>query len=244
MIVVDNSSSDTTRGIAEKVGCLVLEAGPERSAQRNRGADSSRGAYLLFVDSDMVLEATVVEECLAVARSGADAAIIPETSFGEGFWAGCKRLERSCYVGDDEIEAARFYARDLFLRIGGFDEQLTAGEDWDLHERAKAEGARIGRVKSFIHHDEGRLTLSQLAIKKFQYGKSLPLYRKKHRAAADRQFRLIRPAFVRNRRTLAAEPLALTGLIIMKSIEFAAGAAGALVALGADRRKRATSSPK
>jgi glycosyltransferase involved in cell wall biosynthesis len=238
VIVVDNYSSDATREIAKRHDCTVLTAGSERSAQRNHGARSSSGAYVLFVDSDMVLESTVVEECLVVTRSGADAAIIPETSFGEGFWARCKRLERSCYVGDDEIEAARFYARDLFFRIGGFDEQLTAGEDWDLQERAKAEGATIGRVDSFIHHDEGRLTLSQLAIKKFRYGKSLPLYRQKHRDVADRQFRLIRPAFIRNRSTLAGEPLALAGLIIMKALEFSAGAAGAVMALASDRRRR------
>jgi glycosyltransferase involved in cell wall biosynthesis len=242
VIVVDNFSSDETREIAELHGCAVLTAGPERSAQRNHGARSSSGSYVLFVDSDMVLEPTVVEECLAAARSGAAAAIIPETSFGEGFWARCKRLERSCYVGDDEIEAARFYGRDLFFRIGGFDEQLSAGEDWDLHQRVRTDGARVDRVKSFIHHDEGRVKLTRLMVKKFQYGKSMPLYKRKHRGLSNRQLRLIRPAFVRHRRTLASEPLALTGLVIMKSLEFSAGAAGALTTLASHRARRLVAS--
>jgi glycosyltransferase involved in cell wall biosynthesis len=235
VIVVDNHSSDGTREIASGYDCTVLMVGPERSAQRNRGARTANGSHLLFIDSDMVLEPGVVEECAAAARSGATSVIIAEISFGEGFWARCKRLERSCYAGDDEIEAARFFAKDLFLRIGGYDERLGAGEDWDLHQRARAEGARVCRITSFIHHDEGRLRLRKLLVKKFQYGRSLPLYRRKHPSLATRQFRLIRPAFIRNRKALAAEPLTFAGLVVMKTLEFSAGGAGALTSLAARR---------
>jgi glycosyltransferase involved in cell wall biosynthesis len=243
VIVVDNDSSDATREIAQRPDCLVLSIGPERSAQRNHGARHATGSHFLFIDSDMVLDPEVVEECVSATRSGPSAAIIPEDSFGEGFWARCKRLERSCYVGDEDIEAARFYARDLFSRLGGYDEELSAGEDWDLSHRARLDGATIARVASFIHHDEGRVKLRNLAVKKFQYGRSLPHYQRKNRSLANRQFRLIRPAFIRHRRTLAAEPLALTGMVVMKLLEFSAGAAGALVTL-ADRTRAQRAMPK
>ena len=39
--------------------------------------------------------------------SGAPAAVIPEVSFGDGFWTKCRILERSCYVGDELVEASR-----------------------------------------------------------------------------------------------------------------------------------------
>jgi glycosyltransferase involved in cell wall biosynthesis len=227
-IVVDNASSDATREIASEHGSSVLTAGPERSAQRNRGAGQASGAYLLFVDSDMVLEPTVVEDCVAAAAAGADAAIIPEVSFGQGFWARCKALERSLYLGDDDIEAARFYERNLFAQLGGFDEELNGPEDWDLSQRARSTGAEVRRTTSLIHHDEGRLGLGGLLKKKYRYGKSYPAYRRKHGGVASRQSRLVRPAFVHRRDALVRQPATTAGMLAMKTLELAAGAAGAL----------------
>jgi FkbM family methyltransferase len=233
VIVVDNSSSDATQKIALEHGCAVLTAGPERSTQRNLGASRASGAYLLFVDSDMVLEPDVVLECVRAACAGADAVIIPEVSFGKGFWARCKRLERSCYVGDDDIEAARFYSHELFARLGGFDEELRGPEDWDLSQRARDAGATIARVPSLIHHDDGRIALASHLRKKYAYGKSMPAYRRKHRRAAKQQSLLVRPAFIRHRRALAAEPLTTAGIFALKTLEYTAGALGALSALSA-----------
>jgi FkbM family methyltransferase len=92
------------------------------------------------------------------------------------------------------------------------------------------------RTRSFIRHDEGRLKLGESMRKKYRYGKSMLAYRTTHRGAARRQFRLMRPAFVRHRRALAAEPLTAVGMLAMKTLEFGAGAAGAASTLA--RRPR------
>lgn len=224
IVVVDNGSGDGTPELSRPLADVVLAWGPERSAQRNAGAAAARGSYLLFVDSDMVLEPSVVAECLQVAS--ADALVIPERSFGEGFWARCKKLERGCYVGDETIEAARFFTREVFESCGGYDEALTGYEDWDLHERLRASGARIRRIDAVIHHDEGRLRLGRLVAKKYYYGKDFSRYAEKHPALAKAQRRLVRPAFLRHRRRLLAEPALLAGLVLMKGCELAAGASG------------------
>jgi glycosyltransferase involved in cell wall biosynthesis len=227
VIVVDNGSADDTRALAETMADRVLSAGPERSAQRNEGARRSAGPYLLFVDSDMVVETEVVAECVKLAGRGADAAVIPETSFGIGYWARCKALERSCYVGDELIEAARFFSRSIFDSCGGFDEELPPGpEDWDLHERARSRGARIERTRAMIHHDEGDLRLGELARKKYYYGRAMAEYHRKHPALARRQLTVVRPAFVRHWRRLASEPVVAGGMVLMKGCEYAAGGAG------------------
>ena len=93
IIVVDNNSTDNTKEIARKYTKLVFNKGPERSTQRNFGAKESKGEYLLFIDSDMILTRKVVEECVGKIDQSAKAIIIPEISIGEGFWIDAGKLE-------------------------------------------------------------------------------------------------------------------------------------------------------
>jgi glycosyltransferase involved in cell wall biosynthesis len=229
LIVVDNHSSDATPELARRHADVFEQVGPERSAQRNHGARVATGTFLLMIDSDMVLDERVVEECVTVARAErAGAVVIPERSVGRGFWAACKSLERSCYVGDETIEAPRFFEAELYRRHGGFDETMVAGEDWDLAERLRPT-VRFGRTASEIRHLEGDLRLRDTVRKKFFYGQRLGGYLARHPHAARRQLVLIRPAFIRHRRRLARQPVLTAGMIVMKTAEFAAGALGAAV---------------
>src|SRR5437016_5522117 len=157
VIVVDNHSTDNTLQIANDNSDIVEVLGPERSAQRNRGARLAAGDYLLFIDSDMILSPEVVSQALdAIQRDSAPAVIIPEMSVGAGFLAHCRALERACYLGDDSLEAARFFRRPAFERTGGFDETLDAMEDWDLTTRVSL-GKKLPRTLCMITHDEGNL---------------------------------------------------------------------------------------
>jgi arabinofuranan 3-O-arabinosyltransferase len=197
--------------------------GPERSSQRNFGAQSAVGNYLFFVDSDMELTPKVVEDCVKVTNGNhIDAVIIPEISIGDGFWANCKALERSCYVGDDTIEAARFFSKSVFFSIGCFDEQITGQEDWDLQARIGKAGYKTGRVCSFIVHNEEHMSLRKTMIKKRNYGKTLKMYTRKHPKATAAQLTLIRPAFIRNWRKLSKDPLHTSGMLFMKICEITA----------------------
>ena len=87
----------------------------------------------MFIDSDMVLSGDVVSACAAQQYHGTyKAIVIPEESFGVGFWAQCKKLERSFYIGVDWMEAARFFERRAFEEMGGYNEKNTGTEDYDL----------------------------------------------------------------------------------------------------------------
>jgi arabinofuranan 3-O-arabinosyltransferase len=169
----------------------------------------------------MELTPPVVEECVKeIFKEKVHAIIVPEVSVGEGFWTKCKALERSCYIGDDSIEAARFFKKCVFLDVGGFDEELVGTEDWDLNQRIKKAGYKIGRINAFIRHHDGRLSLWKTMKKKYWYGKTLEKYIGKHPEEAKQQLKLIRPAFTRNWKKLAKDPINAAGLTILKTCEF------------------------
>ena len=232
LIVVDNFSSDRTPEIARKYADKFYQKGPERSSQRNYGAKMSKGKYLLFIDSDMELTKNVIRECVDVVSSEKNivGVIIPEISVGEGFWAKCKALERECYIGDETIEAARFFEKKVFLKFDGYDEDIAGGgEDWDLPIRIKKSGYKIGRVNALIEHNEGKLSLWKSMRKKFYYAKTVRKYMKKHPDVVRKQFTLIRPAFLRNWKKLMRKPVHCFGMFFMKFCEFGAGGLGFLI---------------
>jgi len=237
IVVIDNFSNDHTPEIAQRFANKFEQTGPERSRQRNRGAELASGSWLMFLDSDMVLAPEIVAECLVEEERGFPALIIPEVSKGEGYWAAVKALERACYVGDDTIEAARFIRRELFLEVGGFDEDLTGPEDWELTARLRRAGKPIGRTQTPLIHDEGRLQLRETVRSKFYYGRTMPRYLKKHPSIGRNQMTFFRPAFFRHRDLLVRHPLLTTGMFVMKTAEAGAGAMGMVSGLIRDRRR-------
>ncbi|HSW99006.1 MAG TPA: glycosyltransferase [Candidatus Saccharimonadales bacterium] len=231
LIVVDRDSQDDTKEIARRYTPRVLNRGPERSAQRNYGVAAAKGAYVCIIDSDMELEPEVVAACVAGMQRDAAAAgaIIPEESFGQGFWAQCKRLERSFYVGVDWIEAARFFRRETYMAVGGYDETMVSGEDWDLSRRVAGQGSLV-RVGAFIHHNEGELHLWRTLKKKAYYAAQARNYFAKNDVGAKvtaqagplQRYRL----FFSKPGQLFERPLTAIGMLFMKTCEFGFGAFG------------------
>jgi len=176
----------------------------------------------------MILPSNLVEEC-QVGLGEHDALLIPELSTGQGFWAECKAAERRCYFGNILMEAARCFRRDPLVQLGGYDSRLEAGEDWDLHNRVLKRRFRIGRVNSTIIHDEGRLSLSSIARKKYLYGKSFAKYMRGNMAIGVKQINPFRRIIVVSLRVLPSSPKLATGITIMKSLEFASAGFGHLV---------------
>ncbi len=228
IIVVDNNSQDRTKEIARKYTSLVFNKGPERSAQRNFGEQKSKGEYLLFLDADMELDKSVIGECvLEITKQKVGAIIIPEKTIGIGFWAKVKAYERSFYLGDQTIEAARFYKKQVFDAVGKFDEEITGPEDWDLSQNTEKKYG-IGRIKSYITHNEGRLSLWGLIRKKYYYAKKTKKYLSKNNIGpiSQKTIFFLRPVFYKNPIKIICHPILFCAMIIMLSLELAAGTTG------------------
>ena len=231
LIVVDNDSTDLTKQIAGKYTKYVYQKGPERSVQRNFGATQSTGGFLLFIDSDMEVTPSVISECVESVLKGQNvsAVTIPEASFGTSFWAHCKQFEKTFYTGIPWIESPRFFRKEAFLGVGGYNEKLISGEDWLLAQQI-TKHFRIAQISEHILHNEGSLSLFETVSKKFYYATHLHNYTREATALKHRQLNLIARValFLRTPDKLVRHPLLTLGLLVMKTSEFTAGAFGYL----------------
>lgn len=175
IIVVDNNSTDKTLVIARRYTDKIYNYGPERSAQRNFGARQANGKYILYLDTDMILSEAVISECVnKCEKENLIALYIPERIIGKGFWIKVRDFERSFYNAT-VIDCVRFFRRDKFLEIDGFDENLNGPEDWDFDRRIKEVG-KVDIINSPVYHNEKELKLRKYLDKKFYYAQSFDRY--------------------------------------------------------------------
>lgn len=223
IIVVDRFSSDATVPISEQYDCKIIRSPEKRSSARNIGASNASGDFLIFIDSDMRLSPTTIDECVNVSRMGSfDSLIVPEVSVGVGFWSKCIAFEKLLYMNNNLIESPCFFSRSCFAKIDGYDASLEAGEDWDITSRLVKNSCRIGRVKSLIYHNEERTTLAKLFRKKYYYGHTIFLYSQSNPALARAQLSPKRFLNKPSVKMMIRSPDLGTGLVIMKAVEFSA----------------------
>lgn len=179
IIVADADSKDNTVKIAEEYGCIVVEGGMP-AVGRNNGAKVAKGDYLLFLDSDLKLTedylAKVIYEFKMEQLGIAITQMKPLSKKTEDKLL--HDLANLFMISVEKIKphGAGCYGiiakRELHERCGGFNEELTFGEDTEYIERlAKKErfkvlrNAKIG-VSTRRLEEEGLATLAK------QYGKS------------------------------------------------------------------------
>ena len=240
IVLVDNDSTDETVKIAKTFGAKIFTYGPERSAQRNFGVKKAKGKYALILDADMVLTKNALADCVEKFEKddGLGALVIPEKSFGEGFWTKCRAFEREFYVGEPSIEAARCFRKDIFLKFGGYDENITGPEDYDLPLRIKKAGNKIGRIKSYILHNERRFSPIKSAKKKFYYAAHAQVYLRKHPEMAIKQGSLLfRPVFLKKWKKFVNHPILGMGMFVVKGVESIGALSGIIYSVVSKERK-------
>lgn len=234
IILVDNNSTDNTVNFARKFNKVIIyQKGPERSAQRNFGAKMATGDFLFFLDADMELTSKVIEDCVdKIIMEKAEGVVVPEQSKWINFWGEVKAFERSFYSekGDSVTDAARFFSKEIFNKVGGYDEAITGPEDWDLPDRIREAGFKIGRSTEVIYHHEQETSLVTLFRKKFFYGLNAHIYLSKHSIPVinPKTIYFLRPLFYKNWAKLLAHPLLSIAMVYMLSVELLGGGFGYL----------------
>jgi glycosyltransferase involved in cell wall biosynthesis len=228
VIVVDKGSTDKTVEIAQLFGAqvFVIEA-TERSEQLNFAASKARGQYLYRIDSDFILESRVLEEAVEKCDEGYDAIAVHNTSDPTvSFWSKVRKMERDCYRNDDLNIAARFFKRDVFESLGGFNESLVLAEDYDLHNRILRAGFKVGRIKAEeVHIGEPR-TFADIVKKHYYYGTTAKRFIEENPRRGVKQFFPLRVSFIRNSRTFARHPVLTFGFIVYQAGRYIPAAMG------------------
>lgn len=220
------------KSFSGKIKIIYIHKNKSMAQARLEGARSSRGQYLLHLDADMTLSPKVLQACIEKVKMGYDAIIIPEISFGDGYWSKVKTFERSMYTGDDTMESARFVKAKIYNEIGGHNEKMVLSEDKDLDLRIRAAGYKINRITEPIYHNEGSLSLKKDLKKKFFYGKTAHVFIKENPKHALNQANLIfRAAYFRNWKKLITEPVLSIGMFLMKILESLAALLGLMSAI-------------
>ena len=155
LIVCDNNSDDRTAQIARAAGArVVFEPVNQIARARNTGAAHAAGEWLIFIDADShpsrelfaeAAEAMQGGRCLA---GGATLAFPGCAAMARGWlalWNAVSRMTRWAAGSFIFCEAA------AFRELGGFNEQLYAGEEIDLFRRLKRLARRKARTVVILH---------------------------------------------------------------------------------------------
>lgn len=177
-VVIDGASTDTTLRIVESFDAapLLLISEPDEGIYNamNKGIAKARGDYLFFLNSDDSLyDSNVLAD---VAKHLEEALECIDLLYGNVIYAWPERrvlrtfahIDADTLLFEDLCHQAVFAKKDLFERIGGFNERFSINADYDWLIRAFCSSAlrcRISRVIAVFNvggaHTRNRFKLAE-----------------------------------------------------------------------------------
>lgn len=207
VLVVDGRSDDTTRDVvaAESAGDprVQLLDNPERIVPTalNRALAAATGDVIVRVDGHCALPHDYLRSCAALLETtGADCVggmiesrpggpgVVPRAialAMGSRFGTGAGFRTGRAEPGPVDTLAFGAYRRDVFDRIGGFDEELIRNQDDEFNLRLTRAGGVIWMDPSIRSPYWTRATLRGLWRQYFQYGVYKVRVAQKHRGVAS-----------------------------------------------------------
>jgi GT2 family glycosyltransferase len=161
IVVIDNRSNDGSDAVVQKwlddhdeAGMVVPRSKPERGAARNLGASEARGRVLVFIDDDVLVPPGFLASHLTTLDAHPGSWVtgrVRQSDAAAGTPIGRYQIEaldlwyrqlpsdRVSIVPGVTCQTVSMPRRDFDL-VGGFDESVTSGDDWDLAQRAQQLG--------------------------------------------------------------------------------------------------------
>ncbi len=161
IIISDGKSTDKTVEIAKKYNAKIVEytdsVRQTIGQARNMGADVAQGEYLIFIDADIIIPEINSFFIKAVKNFEQDkdlVALAPfiyyykkEATFADNFFGGIMNYiyyisNNFFHIGQSAGEF-QIIQKDIFKKLNGYNEKLSAAEDIDMFSRL----SKIGRTK-------------------------------------------------------------------------------------------------
>lgn len=187
LIFIDDCSTDeSAMRVAECYGgsahFVLIQQSVKAGAAlaRNQGIAMARGDYILFVDSDdwmapgalqaMVTDAAAHPDCDFIAYPMAYFDLEPgDSPIISNVPKSRSDLLRFLERDQPWLISGPFWKREFLVQLGGFDEELSSQQDYDLHVRALLAGPKYHYFpdRAWVHyrqmvHSEARRTSQSL----------------------------------------------------------------------------------
>ena len=156
IIIVDDGSdpehADYLKGfLADKPAIrYAVQNNQGVAAARNHAARLAGGKYFLFLDSDDLILPDYIEKCLTVLENNPDCKLVyPLAEYfdaQEGLWNLPDYDGLESLLKGNRIPIISMHRAEDFVSLGGFDENLTTHEDWDLWIRLLSNGGTVIRI--------------------------------------------------------------------------------------------------
>lgn len=161
-IVVDDHSDDDTVDIAESFNAKIIRLDGHKGAAhaRNRGAEAAAGHILFFVDADVILYPDCVEKIVTTFEEYPEVSAIfgsyDDQPGSPNFLSQYRNLFHHFIHQTSLEDASTFWTacgaikREVFFKVGKFDEDCRMMEDIELGYRLKNRRKRILLKKDLL----------------------------------------------------------------------------------------------
>ena len=138
IIVADGGSTDETVPIALRSNAITIVSNKGRAAQMNKATCVAKGDVLYFLHADSIPPKNFTSSILNAVTKNCSSGCF-RLSFDHSHWF----LKANCWFTRFDVNAVRFgdqslfVTKDVFQKIGGFNERLLMMEDQEIIHRLK-----------------------------------------------------------------------------------------------------------
>jgi glycosyltransferase involved in cell wall biosynthesis len=157
IIFVDDGSTDNTKSTLQEYSSNLnikyfYQNNAGVCAARNTGAKHSAGEFLIFLDSDDTVEKSWLEDFYHLANQNKDwlfcsMKVVKQDS--SSYFVSALDPYKNGKVKGNHAAGSWAIKKDVFLRVGMFDENMKFGENVELKYRLDAEKLTVGIVDNY-----------------------------------------------------------------------------------------------